>query len=112
MRRALVAVSLGLAVAGAGCSGDSGSLQDYCRRGVDAICNRFFACDPQGAAQQFGSQSGCVNQFSGQCSSTTCTGGKTFDQSAADQCLAAYPSASCSDIENGVYPAVCSQVCK
>ena len=112
MKQAMLGVAVGLVLIGAGCGGSDGNLQDYCRRGVDAICSRFFACDAQAAAQQFGSQSGCVTQLGGQCSSTTCTDGKTFDQSAADQCLAAYPTASCSDIENGVYPAVCSQVCK
>ena len=113
MTRGVKAAILALAVAGAGCGSSNGSnLQDYCRRGVDAICSRFFQCDPQGAAQQYGTQSACVTQNSAQCASTTCTGGKTFDQGAADQCLAAYPGASCTDLENGIYPAVCSQVCK
>ena len=111
MGRRLVGTTLAV-VAAAGCGGSSGNLQDYCRRGVEAVCSRFFACDAQAAAQQFGSESGCVTQLGGQCSSTRCTGGRTFDQSAADQCLAAYPSASCSELAQGIYPAVCSQVCK
>jgi hypothetical protein len=55
---------------------------------------------------------GCVNQTSGQCASTACPAGKTFDPSAADQCIAAYPSASCFDLEHAIFPAVCNQVCK
>ena len=110
MKRA-VGVTLALAMIGAGCGGSS-SVQDYCRRGVDTLCSRLFACDSQAAGQQFGSQSGCVNQLGGQCSSMECTGGTHYDQSAADQCLAAYPSTSCSDLEQGIYPQVCNQVCK
>ena len=111
MKRAMVGAILALAMVGAGCGGRS-NVQDYCRRGVETICSRLFACAAQAAGQQFGSQSGCENQLGGQCSDTECPGGTTFDQSAADQCLAAYPSTSCSDLQQGIYPAVCSQVCR
>jgi len=111
MKHAVATATLAVALAGAG-YGSSTSVLDYCQNGVQAICARLFDCDPQTATQLYGSQSNCVNQNNGQCANGTCTGGKTFDQSAADQCLAAYPSASCTDLEHGIFPAVCSQVCK
>jgi hypothetical protein len=111
MRRAVVTVALALAIAGAGC-GSSSNVKDYCHQGVQALCARLFGCDPETATELYGSQSNCVSQNEGQCSNGDCTGGKTFDQSAADQCLAAYPSASCSDLEHGIFPEVCSQVCR
>ena len=111
MRRAVVAAALAMGIAGAGC-GSSTSVLNYCQEGVQAICARLFDCDQQTATQLYGSQSNCVNQNNGQCANGACTGGKTFDQSAADQCLAAYPGASCTDLEHGIFPAVCSQVCK
>jgi hypothetical protein len=56
-----------------GCGGSS-NVQDYCRRGVEKICGRLFACDAQAAGQQFGSQSGCENQLGGQCSPPSAPG--------------------------------------
>jgi hypothetical protein len=111
MKRAVMGATLALSVLSAGCGG-GGNVQDYCRRGVDALCSRLFACDSQAAGQEFGSQSGCVSQLGTQCSNTECPGGTSFDQSAADQCVAAYSSANCSDLQNGIFPSVCSQVCK
>ncbi|MGZ3445995.1 MAG: hypothetical protein ACXWLF_06230 [Myxococcaceae bacterium] len=114
MRRAVRAAALALAIAAAGCSGsdDSGSIQDFCNRGAPAICARIFACDPTTAAQVYGTQAQCTSQSSSQCSSAACPSGKTFDQAAADQCVAAYPNASCSDLAQGTYPTVCTTVCR
>ncbi|HEY1906782.1 MAG TPA: hypothetical protein VGG91_12110 [Myxococcaceae bacterium] len=111
MRRGIVGATLAVSMAAAGC-GSSTNAADYCREGVAAICTQLFNCDAQTAQQLYGSESGCVNQTSGQCTGTACPTGKTFDQSAADQCIAAYPSASCTDLEHAIYPAVCNQVCK
>ncbi|HET6984292.1 MAG TPA: hypothetical protein VFI53_19260 [Myxococcaceae bacterium] len=111
MRRGIVGAALALSIAAAGC-GSSTNATDYCREGVAAICSRLFDCDPQTAQQLYGSESGCVNQTNGQCTSTACPAGKTFDQSAADQCIASYGTATCSDLEHAVYPAVCNEVCK
>ncbi|MGZ6080558.1 MAG: hypothetical protein ACXWK4_07075 [Myxococcaceae bacterium] len=114
MRRAARAPALALAIAAAGCSGsdDSGSIQDFCNRGAPAICARIFACDPTTAAQVYGTQAQCTSQSSSQCSSAARPSGKTFDQAAADQCVAAYPNASCSDLAQGTYPTVCTTVCR
>ena len=111
MTRAVAGAVLWVAVTATGCGSSTNAL-DYCREGIAAICSRLFDCDPVGAGQRFGSQTSCENQTAGQCSTATCTSGKTFDQSAADQCLSAYNSASCGALEQGVHPQVCSQVCK
>ena len=100
-----------VSIVAAGC-GSSTNAADYCRQGVSAICNQLFNCDPQTAQQIYGSESGCVNQTSGQCTNSACPAGKTFDASAADQCISSYGSANCNNLEHGIYPAVCSQVCK
>lgn len=113
MKRAVRASLLALALAAAGCSGsdDSGSIQDFCRRGSAAICSRLFVCDPQNAALVYGSEAQCTSQSTAQCSSSRCPSGKSFDASAGDQCVAAYPGASCSDLAQGTYPTVCTTVC-
>jgi hypothetical protein len=111
MRGATRGAALALAIAVTGCGGGNG-VQDYCKKGVQAVCQRLFACDPQGAAQLYGSEASCESQNGSQCSNSECPSGKTFDQSAADQCLAAYASASCSDLEQGIYPSVCSTTCR
>lgn len=114
MRRAVRAAALTLAIAAAGCSGsnDSSNIQDFCRRGVPAICARVFVCDPQSAAQVYGSEAQCTSQGTARCSDATCPSGKSFDPSAGDQCIAAYPNASCSDLAQGTYPTVCTTVCR
>ncbi len=114
MSRAVRSAALALAIAAAGCSGsdDSGSIRDFCNRGAAAVCDRIFVCDPTTAAQVYGTQAQCTSQSSAQCSSAACPSGKTFDPSAADQCVAAYPNASCSDLAQGTYPPVCTTVCR
>lgn len=113
MRRAVQAAALALSIAAAACgSNDSGSIQDFCKRGAPAVCARIFACDPQSAAQVYGTEAQCASQSTAQCSTTACPSGKSFDQSAADQCVAAYPTASCSDLAQGTYPTACTTVCK
>ena len=83
---------------------------NYCQEGSRRSA-RVFRLRPADRHQLYGSQSNCVNQNNGQCANSACTGGKTFDQSAADQCLAAYPAASCTGM-GWIFTAVCSQVCK
>ena len=114
MRRAARAAALTLSVAAVGCSGsdDSASIQDFCKRGAAAICARLFVCDPQSAAQVYGTEAQCTSQSSAQCASAACPSGKSFDPSAADQCVAAYPNASCSDLAQGTYPTACTTVCR
>jgi len=111
MRRGIVGAALAASIAAAGC-GSNVNAADYCREGVAAICNQIFACDPQTAQQLYGSESGCVNQTNGRGANTACPAGQTGNQSAADQCISSYGTANCVDLEHGVYPAVCSQVCK
>lgn len=114
MRRAGRAVALTLAMAAVGCSGsdDSAGIQAFCNKGAAAVCARLFVCDPQSAAQVYGTEAQCTSQSSTQCASAACPSGKSFDQSAADQCVAAYPNASCSDLAQGTYPTACTTVCR
>lgn len=116
MRRAGPAATLALCIAAAACSGsdDTSSIQAFCKTGAAAVCARLFVCDPQSAAQVYGSEAQCTSQSSAQCSSAACPSGKSFDQSSANQCVAAYPSASCSDLAANppTYPAACTTVCK
>ncbi len=102
--------ALALSVAVAGCGG-SNSIQDYCKKGVQAVCQRLFACDATAAGQLYGTEANCESQNGAQCSNSECPSGKSFDQAQADQCLAAYQTASCSDLAQGNYPAVCSNTC-
>jgi|GEM_PF-1779824 len=113
MSRAGLAATLALGIAA--CSGsDDSSIQAFCKKGAPAVCARLFACDPATAAQVYGSEAQCTSRSISQCSTTFCPSGKSFDPSSADQCVAAYPTASCSDLASSppTYPAPCTTVCK
>jgi len=116
MRRILVATVLALACAG--CSSNSNSSTtdpvQLCKNFVTATCNRVFACFPTEAAQVYTSASNCITTVSAQACTTqnvTCDPGKTFNTANANQCATEYANQSCADIQNGVTPTSCSNVC-
>ncbi len=115
MRIAVPGAWLFALVLAAGCgssNNDTSAIQSFCKSGAAAICARVFQCDPQGAAQLYGSQAQCTSDSTSRCSSAQCPSGKSFNQASADACVAAYPSADCSSLAQGQYPTACTTVCQ
>jgi hypothetical protein len=126
MRKFILLGSAALSLFAVGCTPSPEAL---CETETDTVCDRFYDCfteaersDPSVQAIIGTSLSDCKTKLakSADCSSKKtdndlCTGddaGKTFNLSNASSCVDGIKKASCTDIRNGTYPAVCDQICK
>jgi len=110
MKRTVATVAVALLVPGCG-SGGLG-LVDFCNQQYQLQCPRWFGCQTPNVQQTFGSEAGCENFYAGVCkTSTECQEGYIYHPDVASQCLAAYASQSCAEVNQSVTPAACQGVC-
>ena len=104
MRFALAFVCLSLLVGACG-SNDTSSPAAACNSLANTICNKASQCSLLGTT----SVSTCVTNFETQasCSTQMCPSGKSFNSSAASQCLSDIGNESCTDVGNAVIPNSC-----
>ena len=114
MRRAARAAALTLAMAAVGCSGndDSASIQDFCKQGSGGHLRPPLRLRPAERCPGVRHRGAVHEPEQRPVLVRACPSGKSFDSSAADQCVAAYPNASCSDLAQGTYPTACTTVCR
>jgi hypothetical protein len=111
MRNVLAVLCASVALAGCGSSStDTSTPQAACNSFVSTTCNRLYAC----SSSLPGTAASCTTAAEAQlgCSTAACPSGKTFNSSAASQCLSDVNSESCTDINNAVTPASCSNTCQ
>lgn len=104
MRFALAFACLSLLVGA--CSGnDTSSPSAACNSLANTVCNKLSSCNLLGST----SVSTCTSALEGQlsCSTQSCPSGKSFNSSAASQCLNDIGNESCTDVGNAVLPNSC-----
>ncbi len=106
-------LALGLLVIGSlHCDGSSLTPQDTCNQVMAAMCQRLSDCGQLGTT----SVADCTKAMQGNnCTSAAiaqaCPAGSKFQPSEAQRCIDEQKSQSCTDLDNGVEPSACTQVC-
>jgi len=99
----------------AGCSStDTGTPAAACNSAISAVCNKASSCNSLGTI----SVQECitVGESAANCATASCGVGKTYNSSAASQCISDINALNCTDAnndyQNGTLPSSCNGVCQ
>jgi hypothetical protein len=105
-------VILGFAVAGCSSSSagnaDSGpSAEQACTDSANAYCAQLSKCSEIAVGEDYGSVGACVSGRTTLCENSLAAPGTGATPTTTEACVAAYPTYSCADFENGNTPPAC-----